>query len=677
MKDDLRDILGAVCDGLASGAKPKHILATTNPNGRFRTDYAQARAGVAAALFRGHSGARGQIYQALAALSGGHRLATTPWADLGPVADAAWHDLRAGLGQAQDFYRLTFPTKTLAQRAFRITRLIDLGALDSARELLADFEAPADDVSGADGAFERALLWFRVRDREGDVIAAEAIAAQLHRDHPAAAAASAVPLTYMYRTTGKVAVPRPDRAGLDANIAAQYLAALSSHEDQSEVAPFIRSVTDLIGTTPRLAMAVMPYLEHQNWPDKERDEERGRVMAAARALPLRNRLMIARQMGALDTAWFVALLAEADPGDPVEALPLIEHAISIAPPPPSPDPANDPLPALLRIEYDLLTGRNQMMESTLRTGLRAGSQSPHLERPDDAMVARVRLAAEQDPLSAMRGATVHPGARTFLRDARITGRVTGGGAVLISTHNVMVGAASYISAVTAAEAGFDVISLVAATNRSTLDMHAAWDAETASPHGEVSRGRMTLLNTREEDASVVSARVLAALGAGGMLNVSNDGLRSDARKTIVPWLLRPYYLSPYVVQLALSSGAAVGVQVWWVDEGGLHFDVIDVSPPPARYAPRLRAIWMTQRVARKTRAMFLERQLSFRADVLRLFGGVPVGGVPGGGAPVSRPLETLAEWQRNDAAAASVIGWAVAADPLDPAPALITEGEVV
>lgn len=656
MKDDLHDILDAVCEGLASGSKPRQVLATTNPNGRFRTDFALARAGVAAALFRSRPDTEGKIHDALVELSGGCDLATLPWADLKPIAQSTLSDLRFGVRLAQDFYRATFPTKTLVQRTFRISKLIELGDSAAVRGLLAEF--PETD------SFEFSLLWFRVLDREGDVIAAETIAARLHHHHPAEAAAAGVPLTFLYRTVGLADVARPTDEALDANIAASYLGTMHSHEDQSDVPPFIRSVADLISTSSRLAMAVIPYLQNQPWLSAERE----RMSEAARELALRTRLSVARQTGQLDLDAFCDLLGQADPNDPVEALPLVEHAIAIAPPPPRLEADVDPLGALLKIDYDLLTNRNQTIERALQTGLK-----PRLHRPDDPMTARVRMAAHQDPFEVMRGVKVHPNARRFLSQAHAAKE----GAVLVGTHNVVLNAASYVSAVAAAEAGLDVTNLVGVVDDTTREVHAKWAEHAATPlpphEAARKRGRMTYLHTRKEDASTISAKILSALGEGGFLSVSNDGLRSGARKAIVPWLLRPYFQTPYIVQLALSRSAAVGVQVWWVDDDGFNLDIVGVPAPPEEYPNRLRAVWMNQRVARATRGLFLQENLSFRPDVLRLFGGVP------SEPDTANRRETLAEWLTNCDAAASVIGWAVVPQSADmaAAPALMTEAETV
>ena len=258
-------------------------------------------------------------------------------------------------------------------------------------------------------------------------------------------------------------------------------------------------------------------------------------------------------------------------------------------------------------------------------------------------------------------ALLTPAARAFLRERP----EAAAGLLLYGSHIMGVDELAYLPMQAAAAlTGRDVLGLLRAQVPSELFLHESWAA--APPHGA---GRSAILNIYAADDGAQTAQLLSHLRSGGILDIANDGLNAPGVRIAVPWIARPYALRSFPAQLAIATGSdvafrtvsldvAVAVEVVELDAAGRpSLDIRPVDLPPDQGTLRVRAMWLTQRLARLSRLAFSQDPSLFPADRLQLFGGIP--STPG--------LFSLDAWSSMPGVPESLVGWL--AEPELPVPA--------
>lgn len=157
--------------------------------------------------------------------------------------------------------------------------------------------------------------------------------------------------------------------------------------------------------------------------------------------------------------------------------------------------------------------------------------------------------------------------------------------------------------------------------------------------------------------------ILDHLKAGGVLDVTNDGLKAPGVRSLVPWFERPYALRSFPAQAALATGAKMGLRL--ISTNGSRPPVLDVIEvvPPHQGSLRVKSIWFTQRIAKQMRVAHAKGLLDCGTDQIRMFGGIAL----------ERNLIGIEEWRSLPAVRSSLL--AALQAPFEPSsPRPVPEG---
>lgn len=525
--------------------------------------------------------------------------------------------------------------KPLASAASQLMALASLGHIP----LVMDRVNSSPEREG----FHADLIRQQILRLSGLSYEASRLAAKLIAAHPETSARWYVDTTFPFRGAGDPGLLYdPDRLEGPASVRA-CLAELTDRNDFATALGLADRHAALIGSDVQLALATLRVL-HPRLPAS--DPASAQLDEASQTLPPNLWFEYARLRRGVSPADLRAALEKADALNlPVSAMQGLIGAVwnlimRLSPIAGMTQEAQAPLLAFAR-------SLNAAPGSGANKGPLAGAQllseTDHFLRCLAAKGhARDRAARNLSGIDDL----VTPAGRAFLRER--TGAAAG--MLLYANHILGVDELAYLPMQAAAAlTGRDVLGLLRAQVPSELSLHEGWAA--APRPGS---GRSAILNIFAADDAAQTAQLMAHLRSGGVLDIANDGLNAPGVRVAVPWIARPYALRSFPAQLAISTGSEVGFRTVALDaEGRPSLDIQPVSLPPDQGTPRVRAMWLTQRLARLSRMAFNRDPSLFPADRLMLFGGVP-----------ARPERVpLAAWAGTAGARESLLGWLEAPEP--------------
>ncbi|MEQ8300745.1 MAG: class I adenylate-forming enzyme family protein [Hyphomonas sp.] len=276
---------------------------------------------------------------------------------------------------------------------------------------------------------------------------------------------------------------------------------------------------------------------------------------------------------------------------------------------------------------------------------RAGGLPPAMIIQEEAHLRQClkmkgRYRKERAELRSQQSGALTDRAKCFLDKARSSQF----GTLLYGNHSLGIDEIAYLPMhAAAAKTGRKVMGLLRAQNPSEIALHQDW-----AMSGVVDPDIVEILNIFAADDATQTQKLIAHLRSGGVLDVANDGLNAPGVRVLVPWIARPYTLRSFPAQLALATASQIGFRTICAGkDGAVRLDIVPVAPPPTQGSMRVRAIWLTQRLAKLTRQGFAEDPATFPVDRLTLFGGIPE--LP--------PLLDLKEWALQPAVRSSLIAW--------------------
>lgn len=193
-----------------------------------------------------------------------------------------------------------------------------------------------------------------------------------------------------------------------------------------------------------------------------------------------------------------------------------------------------------------------------------------------------------------------------------------------------------------------VIGLLSAKNSFEQDLRESWMKQVCGDSDELDRPDLRLLNIFGMDDNVQTRQLINHLKNGGILDVVNDGLEAPGVRALVPWVLRPYALRIFPAQIALATNAKIGFRTIYIrNDGTPALGILPVTVPPDQGGLKVRAIWLTQNLARMSRNCFSLSPDLFNATQLAKFGGLAT----------TRDLISIDQWASNPDVSRSLVGW--------------------
>ncbi|SFR64161.1 AMP-binding protein [Litoreibacter janthinus] len=636
-------LIEAICSSFKAAAlteAPKPL--PDNAYFDFRQSYAASRAAMVAVLLGHDETPEVQtVRRLLVAMSDNAPLATARGDDVGIQCRATLELLGQKRDAARSYWRDDYPRKTPAQEFARLMRRLELNDLDG-------FRAEKLTVEGLT-PFQDQFLDYKWLERLQNRTEADQLGQKLVGAFPDEAIKSGVGFWNGFRGTG-----RPD-TGLDAARSAsdplaldRSLQILKVNELFGEGLALVEENVETIATNLRLALsaASLVLASDRYYPD-----HRARLLEAAQSLPpVQQPSFFSRYGFGTETNLGALLHRHHDLGMVAFwSLPLFEAALGTVDFSALPDELCQHLPTLMQIDLRQVLDYDRPLADALdASGVCRGVEKSNAV----GLLAKARLNTGETAVSEIRAA-LSAEAAAYLSRVRAEGRSL----MLYSTHTARVGLANFAPSIVAADAGFNVMSVAGHAWVAAADVH-----EKAMTKLKAEGVEVQIINTQTEDAATQSSKFVDHLGAGGALTITNDGLLSPGTRGVVPWLLRPYVLKTYAAQLALAKGAAIAISTEWPDEdGALNLDIAPVDAPPLQGTLGTRSLWLTQRCARKIRAISATRQVPYVYGELDRFGGVPVG----------REVLSLEEWSANPETQTSLFGWVASKVKASAHPALI------
>ncbi len=507
----------------------------------------------------------------------------------------------------------------------QVRRLIMLGDVRRARKVLSRLEVPPE---------KTAALAVDILIEEGRIRDAERLAARLVHLCPDDRRLHQLQVSAGFR---ELVVPIEAAPGSPqtAPQAAAHISRLIAMDDFDRAGKFAEEITPIVSSSPELALMVLEVLYQRARADNT-SLDFSTLDINRLPMPLRLREPIAPVHHRILP--YIAELAEtcadADAAWPAW-YPLIERLYSEIPPW-VPDTPNDRKALQLILATDP-HGNMRRRLALVRAAQQAGWSCRESRADPEVRAVRARFKKIGEiPAKAVRAART-PAAQMFLDRVRRERLPL----VVFSLHGIDLGPGRSLVDAALAGAGLDVLG-VTQGRLSTMSVDPASDQQ----NGSFASSRLRYLSRKFWQPAQITHRLLAQLDTGGTVIITNDNMRSSGRRVLVPWFLQSHVLTTMPALLAVERGAEVAIGTLRLEGRAPRVDFKTVEVPEGGDG-RTRAIWLTQRIARRVRSHYANATVDVTPTTLSSYGGVPL----------EAEVVPLTEWGAARHTRRSLVGW--------------------